>query len=331
METLADSVGLRTLGLGAGVINVLNSEIELVVVMLGIAAVLGAAVRQHPAQRDAMLFEERQHPVVQNLRCGDRRLAVVELGEDHLGVGIDEGLLINAANAFHVADIESVLGAAIAGTFAFELAVDLLLGFGLLQSDDLGFGQHEALLRHLGLQRLETPFGVRQIVAQPYCAHAEGRDRQALLLQLVGGADLAPGRLLDRQRHHRRFDLGGNAVLQDRLLAADLLQRHLAAFVVQLLKPVEAVAAIPHHLAGLADIAQLLGQFQHADLGSDNLLLLRHRVGSCAGTCGAARARRSGERSRSPRRLIAHHFKPNCQIKSRLLHISHMSSVHRAQ
>jgi hypothetical protein len=87
-----------------------------------------------------MLFEERQHPVVQNLRRGDRRLAVVELGEDHLGVGIDEGLLITAANTFHVADIESVLGAAIAGTFAFEFAVDLLLGFGFLQSDDLGPG-----------------------------------------------------------------------------------------------------------------------------------------------------------------------------------------------
>jgi hypothetical protein len=27
----------------------------------------------------------------------------------------------------------------------------------------------------------------------------------------------------------------------------------------------------------------------------------------------------------SPRRLIAHHSKPNCQIKSRLLHINHTS------
>ena len=54
------------------------------------------------------------------------RLAVVELGERHLGVGIDEGLLIDAAHTLHVADIESVLDAAIAGTFALELAVDLV-------------------------------------------------------------------------------------------------------------------------------------------------------------------------------------------------------------
>ena len=50
MEPLADAVGLRALGLGAGVIDVLDGEIELVVVMLGIAAILGAAIGQHPAQ-----------------------------------------------------------------------------------------------------------------------------------------------------------------------------------------------------------------------------------------------------------------------------------------
>ena len=68
---------------------------------------------------------------------GDRRLAVVELGEGHLGVGVDEGLLIDAADALQRADIEGVLGAAIAGAFALELAVGLLVGLGLLQRGDL--------------------------------------------------------------------------------------------------------------------------------------------------------------------------------------------------
>ena len=65
-----------------------------------------------------------------------------------------------------------------------------------------------------------------------YCAHPEGRDRQALLLQLVGNPDLAPGRLLDRQRDHCCLDLRRNTVFEDRLLATDLLQRQLAAFVI---------------------------------------------------------------------------------------------------
>ena len=43
------------------------------------------------------------------------------------------------------------------------------------------------------------------------------------------------------------------------------------------LEPVKAIPAVPDHLAGLADIAELLGQFQQPDLRSDNLLLLCHR------------------------------------------------------
>src|SRR3989442_10409553 len=77
---------------------------------------------------------------------------------------------------------------------------------------------------------------------------------------------------------HRRhldnglFDLWCGTVLQDRL------HGQLAAFVVQLLEPIEAVAAVAHHLAGLAHIAELLGQLQQPQLRPDNLLLLRYVV-----------------------------------------------------
>ena len=53
-----------------------------------------------------MVLEERQHPVVEQIGGGDRRLAVIELGESHLGVGVDEGLLVDAPDPLHVADIE---------------------------------------------------------------------------------------------------------------------------------------------------------------------------------------------------------------------------------
>ena len=46
MEALANAIGLRALGLGAAVVDVLNGEIELVFVALG-AAKLGAAIGQH--------------------------------------------------------------------------------------------------------------------------------------------------------------------------------------------------------------------------------------------------------------------------------------------
>jgi hypothetical protein len=47
-------------------------------------------------------------------------------------------------------------------------------------------------------------------------------------------------------------------------LAADLLQCQLAAFVVELVEEVKAVAALTHDLAGLADVAELLGKVQQS-------------------------------------------------------------------
>ena len=44
MEPFADAVGLRALGLGARVIDVLDRQIEFVVVSFGIAAIFTAAV-----------------------------------------------------------------------------------------------------------------------------------------------------------------------------------------------------------------------------------------------------------------------------------------------
>src|SRR5262249_61274957 len=63
---------------------------------------------------------------------------------------------------------------------------------------------------------------------------------------------------------------------------ADFLQGQFAALVIELLEPIEAVAAVAHHFAGLADIAELLGELQQANLGADDLLFSRHGVLQCA-------------------------------------------------
>jgi hypothetical protein len=47
VEALTDAIGLWALGLGAGVIDVLDCKIELVLVMFGIAAIFRPAVGQH--------------------------------------------------------------------------------------------------------------------------------------------------------------------------------------------------------------------------------------------------------------------------------------------
>src|SRR5215471_2970037 len=82
-------------------------------------------------------------------------LAVIQLGEGDLGVGIDKGLLINPSDALQRADVKGVLRAAIARALAFELAMRLLVGLRLLERGDLRFGQQDAILRRSGLERFE--------------------------------------------------------------------------------------------------------------------------------------------------------------------------------
>jgi hypothetical protein len=56
-----------------------------------------------------VLLEERQHTVIEQIGRRDRRFAIVEFGKADLGVGVDEGLLVDASNTLQIADIEGVL------------------------------------------------------------------------------------------------------------------------------------------------------------------------------------------------------------------------------
>src|SRR5437868_14678474 len=83
-------------------------------------------------------------------------------------------------------------------------------------------------------------------------------------------------RLLGSERHHGVLDRHLDAVLQDRLALGHLGQGELAALLVKLLKTIKAVPRIPHDLAGLADVAELFGQLQQANLGPDHLAFCGH-------------------------------------------------------
>src|SRR5262249_740481 len=110
----------------------------------------------------------------------------------------------------------------------------------------------------------------------PHATHARRRDDKPALPQLVGNAQLTEGRLLERERNDGLLDLLEHPILQHWLLAADLLQRQFPAAVVELFEAIKAVPAIAHHLAGLADIAELLGEFQQPDFRTNDLLFRRH-------------------------------------------------------
>ena len=89
------------------------------------------------------------------------------------------------------------------------------------------------------------------------------------LQQFVGNTRLAVGRLLDRRQRPRPLQpltapLRFCRIGLHRLNSS--CKSKLATFVVQLLETIEAVARVTHHLARLADVAELFGQLQQADL-----------------------------------------------------------------
>src|SRR5205085_6472196 len=86
-----------------------------------------------------------------------------------------------------------------------------------------------------------------------------------------------------------------------------------------LFEPVEAVPAVAHHLAGLADVAELLGQFQQPSLHSDDLLFLGHIMISVP-PAGGPRFRPWGE-NRDPPSGSASETNNDRQIKFELIQI----------
>src|SRR3984893_4741185 len=101
VEALSDAIRLWTLRLGPGMVNIFHREIELVFVMLGITAIFGAAISQNTGELHFLFVEEGHDPIVQEVGRGDRRLAIIEFGKRHFRIGVDESLLVDAADALH--------------------------------------------------------------------------------------------------------------------------------------------------------------------------------------------------------------------------------------
>src|SRR4029079_9933193 len=91
------------------------------------------------------------------------------------------------------------------------------------------------------------------------------------------------------------------------------------AFVVQLLETIKAVAAVPHHLAGLADIAELLGPFPEPDLHPANLLVLPHIA--CLRPAGGRVAVPARGENRAPPSGSVSETNNDCQVKCKLIQI----------
>jgi len=114
------------------------------------------SVGQDTQQGDIMFFKERDHAVVQKISSYQSVLAVVELGEGDLRIGVNKRLLIDSAHTFKCAHIERILGTRIAWMSGLGITIGLFLLLGFLQSSRLPFGKNDTSLGGFGLQGFQS-------------------------------------------------------------------------------------------------------------------------------------------------------------------------------
>ena len=64
VQSLDDPLGLRTLHLGPGVVNLLHGSIQLICMAIRTPTIFRAAIRQNAVQRYFLRRKEREHQVV---------------------------------------------------------------------------------------------------------------------------------------------------------------------------------------------------------------------------------------------------------------------------
>lgn len=168
MEAFTDAVGLRRAGFGFGMINSFQGQVQLILVMLQRATVFCTTIGEKAQEGDLLLFKPGDNPVIEQISSRQRILAVIEFDEGHFAVGINKGLLIDAANPFERADVVGVLRAQLARMFRLNLPFGFPLLFSLFQRFQLGFAQHHCLLFcQQFFQSGQSLLEGFQIVAQP--------------------------------------------------------------------------------------------------------------------------------------------------------------------
>ena len=65
MQSLDDPIGLRTLHLGAGMVNILDRSRQLICLTSGTATIFRAPIGEDPTQRDLLFLKERHYLIIE--------------------------------------------------------------------------------------------------------------------------------------------------------------------------------------------------------------------------------------------------------------------------
>jgi hypothetical protein len=127
------------------VLDVLKLQEQLVGVPIGPAAELAPVVGEDRTHLHAVLLEEGQRLVVQDMHRGHRQLARVEPGPDVAAVAVQHRLDVDLADALQGAGVERIHGHELTGGVDLDVPFPKL-GVVAFERLDLFVGQLELLL-----------------------------------------------------------------------------------------------------------------------------------------------------------------------------------------
>lgn len=109
MEPLADTIRLRRPRLRFCMVYVIDGQIQPVIMLLYFTAVLCTPVGQYSQHWQPLSLIERQNAIIKQVGSSDRCFTCIQLTVCHFRVRIHERLLIDTADTFQIANVESVL------------------------------------------------------------------------------------------------------------------------------------------------------------------------------------------------------------------------------
>jgi len=95
MEPLTDPIALRRFHPGLTVLHVLQGQVKLILVVLSIPTKTPSPIGEDPEERNPMPLIKGQYPVVEQIGRHQGILPIIDLGEPHFAVRINERLLVN--------------------------------------------------------------------------------------------------------------------------------------------------------------------------------------------------------------------------------------------
>jgi hypothetical protein len=215
VKALTNAIGWGALGLRARVIDLFDGQVKLVRMTVRLPTILRASIREDASQRDAMVVEEREDPIVEEIRGDDRRFLDLQLGKANLRGGVDERLLIDPPDALEGPHVEGVLGATVARALTFNWPWASLSRWTRSRAASCASVRTQPSCATFASRALSRCFMVAAKSCRTQTQRTPAGERSDLLGELVRNAVLAPRRLIDGDGDNGVLELARDAICGD--------------------------------------------------------------------------------------------------------------------